>query len=198
MSVTISIKATDQATPVLAHLHRELTDRTGLNKYLAATAEAGTRMHIRSAAEQRHSTAQRLGSSPTGYLAKRANLVEAKGTAEGAVITVTGAIFKRVFGPVTIKASAGKMLTIPMRAEAHGKRAREFNDLFIFVSKQGRAFLARQAAPGRLHFLFLLKAVVTLPQDRGLLPSDEQFAQMGEISARAYLRKQLRDAGLPQ
>lgn len=196
MSLQVNITVTDTATPVLAQLHRELTDRTDLHQYIGAAAEAGTRLHIRSAATQRHTTAGRLGATPTGYLTKRAELVQGKGNATQAEITVTGAIFKRVFGPVTVRPTAKKMLAIPMRAEAYGKRPGEFNDLFIYRAKQGRLFLAKQTTPGRLQFFFLLKASVVLPQDRGLLPSDAQFGKMAELAARGYLRKQLRAAGL--
>lgn len=196
-SFSINVDVTDKATPVLAALHRELTDKTGLHKYIGAAAEAGTRMHIRKAATARHTTASKLGARPTGYLTKRAELVEGRGNAEQAEITVTGAIFKRTFGPVTVRPVAKKMLAIPMRAEAYGKRPGEFSDLFIFRSKQGRLFLARQAGEGRLHFLFLLKASVVLPQDRGLLPSDAQFAQLSELAARSYLNKRLRDFSVP-
>jgi hypothetical protein len=196
MSLKIDIAVSDKGTPVLADLHRELSDRTSLHKYIGAAAEAGTRLHIRSAAAQRHKTADKLGAKPTGYLTKRAELVEGTGNAEQAEITVTGAIFKRVFGPVRVRPVAKKMLAIPMRAEAYGKRPGEFDDLFVYRSKQGRLFLAKQAAPGRLQFYFLLKASVVLPQDRGLLPSDEQFGQLSELAARGYLSKQLRAAGL--
>lgn len=195
MSLRITISNTDEATPVLNGLLRELKDRTGLHKYIGATAEGQTRQYLREIAKTTHKTANKLKARPTGYLTKRAELVQGGGDANQATITVTGAIFKRAFGPVTVRATAGKMLTIPMRAEAYGKRAGEFNDLFIFRSRQGRLFLARQAEPGKLHFLFLLKAVVTLPQDRELLPDDEAFTEWAEIAARAYLRKQMRDLG---
>ena len=196
MSYQVKIAVTDEATPVLAVLHRELTDRTRLHEYMGAAAEAGTRIHIRKAALDRHTTASRLGAKPTGYLTKRAELVEGKGNAQQAEVTITGAIFKRTFGPVTVRPVAKKMLAIPMRAEAHAKRPGEFDDLFIFRAKQGRAFLARRVGKGKLQFLFLLKAVVILPQDRGLLPSDEQFGKLGELAARGYLRKRLREEGM--
>lgn len=194
MQLAVNITATDDATPILAELHRELTDRTELNQYIAAAEEAGTRMHIRNAAQARHYTASRLGVQPTGYLSKRAELVQGKGNADGVEIQVTGAIFKRVFGPVTIRAVAKKMLTIPWSAEAFGKRAGEFVGLFVYRSKRGQAFLVRRE--GRtLRFLYLLKRVVILPQDRGLLPTDEQYAKGAELAARGYLRKLLREAG---
>lgn len=195
MSLQVNIQVNDTATPVLARLHQELRDRIELNRYIAAAAEAGTRIHIRVVAQQRHTTAERLGSQPTGYLAKRAEMVEGKGDSSGARITVTGAIFRRVLGPVVIRPKSAKMLTIPWRAEAHGRRAREFEGLFVYRSKQGKLFLAKRDGQ-RIKFLFLLKAQVTLPQDRGLLPTEEQYGQAGELAARGYLRKILREEGI--
>lgn len=196
MSIGIKITATDTATPILADLRRELTDRTQLNKYIGASAEAGTRMYLRKIAQDKHTTAKKLGATPTGYLTKRAELVEGSGNRDRAKIIVTGAIFKRVFGPVTVTARKKKMLTIPWRAEAYGKRAGEFGkELFVYRSRQGRAFLARNVG-GILQLLYLLKRSVVLPQDRSLLPSDEQFSQMAELAARGYLRKEARALGI--
>lgn len=198
MSQTVNIPISDTATPVLQGLERRLTDRTGLNKYIAAAGEAGVRQHIRAAAASRHYTANKLQATPTGYLTKRAEMVEGRGVAEGAEIVVTGAIFRRVFGPVTVRATAAKMLTIPWSREAYGRRAREFNDLFVYVSKRskGVAFLARREGK-KLSFLFLLKRQVVLPQDRSLLPSNEQLEQVAELGARAYLKSEMRQLGVP-
>jgi hypothetical protein len=184
----------DDSTPVLQHLMQELTDLTPLNEYIGTTAAEGTRLHIRSAAESRHETSAALGASPTGYLTKRAELVSYTASSAGVELAVTGAIFRRVFGPVTIKSVAGKMLTIPWRAEAYGRRAREFGDLFVYVSKRGKglAFLARREGK-TIQLYYLLKSMVVLQQDTGLLPTEEQYAQGAEIGARGYLSKLLRN-----
>lgn len=183
----------DDSTPVLQHLLKELEDLTPLNEYIGNAAAEGTRLHIRSAAESRHETSAALGASPTGYLAKRAELVSYTASSSGVELAITGAIFRRVFGPVTIKPVAGKMLTIPWRAEAYGRRAREFGDLFVYVSKRGKglAFLARREGK-TLQLYYLLKSMVVLQQDTGLLPTEEQYAQGAEIGARGYLSKLLR------
>lgn len=187
--LNIEIKV-DDSTPVLQELLKELTDLQPLNEYIGAAAAEGTRMHIRSAAESRHTTAEQLGASPTGYLNKRAELVSYTATSSGVELAVTGAIFRRVFGPVLIRPVAAKMLTIPWRAEAYGKRAREFNDLFVYVSKRGNgmAFLARREGK-QIQLYYLLKSSVLLPQDTGLLPTAEQYAQGAEFGARGYMRK---------
>jgi len=185
----VEIQVND-STPVLQELLKELSDLKPLNEYIGAASSEGTRMHIRSAAETRHQTAEQLGASPTGYLIKRAELVSFTSSSDSVVITVTGAIFRRVFGPVTIKPVAAKMLTIPWRAEAYGKRAREFGDLFVYVSRRGNgmAFLARREGK-KIQLYYLLKSMVVLPQDTGLLPTAAQYAQGAEFAARGYLRK---------
>lgn len=187
--LNIEIKV-DDGTPVLQELLKELNDLTPINEYIGSAAAEGTRMHIRSAAETRHTTAEELGATPTGYLTKRAELVSYTASSAGVELAITGAIFRRVFGPVTVRPVSAKMLTIPWRAEAYGKRAREFGDLFVYVSKRnkGVAFLARKEGK-TIQLYYLLKSFVILPQDTGLLPTAEQYAQAAEIGARGYLSK---------
>lgn len=190
----VEIQVND-STPVLQELLRELTDLQPLNEYIGDAVAEGTRLHIRSAAQSRHQTAEQLGASPTGYLTKRAELVSYTASSSGVELVVTGAIFRRVFGPVTIRPVAGKILTIPWRAEAYGRRAREFGDLFVYVSQRGKgmAFLARRE--GRtIQLYYLLKSMVVLQQDTGLLPTEAQYAQGAELGARGYLSKLLRQA----
>ncbi len=216
MNLNFQIKVTWD-TPILRALERELTDLSGLNAYLASTAEAGTRTYIHAAAAQRHTTANRLGAAPTNYLSKNAELTESRHDANSATITVHGAIFQRVSGDVTVKARNSKWLTIPATAAAYGKSAREFSDLRVQFFGRGLMGLVKaeqshvgtraragfdhdNRAPlitkGRADVYYWLKKSVVLPQDRGLLPSLEQYTQGAEIAARAYLRKVQRDMGL--
>lgn len=192
MSRIINIEVEVLESSVLKDLQAELADLTPLNEYIGATAAEGTRIHIRSAADTRHTTAEALGASPTGYLTKRADLVSYTASSTAVEVVVTGAIFRRVIGPVTVLPVAAKMLTIPWRAEAYGRRAREFGDLFVYVSKRssGMAFLARKEGK-TIQLYYLLKSMVVLPQDTGLLPTTEQYAQAAELGARGYLKKQL-------
>lgn len=223
MSLGIQIVFNDHATPILRALTRELTDLSGLNAYLASTAEQGTRKYIRAAAAQRHTTAERLGAAPTNYLSKNAELTESRYDATSATITVHGAIFQRVNGDVTVKARRSKWLTIPANAAAYGKSAREFNDLRVQFFGKGlmglvkaeqsdvgtraragfsndRDVAGRTSAPlksaARPEVYYWLKKSVVLPQDRGLLPSVEQYTQGAEVAARSYLRKVQQEMGL--
>lgn len=220
MNLEIKIEVTDAATPALHALHARLTERSELNAYIATSAEAGTRQYITRIADVTHATAQRLGASPTGYLSKRAQLTESSHNADAATVTVSGGIFKRVFGPVTVRAKRSKWLTIPATAAAYGKSAREFNDLRVQFFGKGLMGLVKaeqsslgtraragfeterntRRAPllnaGRGDVYFWLKKSVVLPKDDTLLPDKQAFADMGELAARVYLRKVTRELGL--
>lgn len=169
------------------------TEKLEFAKQLAGDFDRLTRDHIVHAAQSRHKTAQRLGASPSNYLLNKASSVEAIGSPGAVLLTVKGDIFKRTFQPVTVNAVKAKMLTIPWSAEAYGRRAGEFANLFVHVSKggSGPAFLAQRDG-GRMKFLFLLKRSVVLPQDRGLLPEEQQFAAKAEESAADFIGLQVR------
>jgi len=219
MSLEINIEVSAKAMPALNALLGGLEDTKALNGYIAASAEAGTRKYIRAIAAHTHTTAERLGASPTGYLSKRADLTESSHNAEGATITVNGHIFQRVKGPVTVKPKRSKWLTIPATAEAYGKSAREFDDLRVQFFGRGLMGLVKaeqsilgtrsregfdaerqqRRAPlanaGRGDVYFWLKKSVVLPQDDTLLPDARAYGEWAEIGARAYLSKVRRDMG---
>jgi hypothetical protein len=203
----------DQLTPVLAELTRSLTDFTEFNGYLALDLGEGTRRHIREAAKTRHTTADRLGSRPTGYLAKAAETVEAAGDAGGVTLRVAGAIFRRVSGPVTVTPRAKQYLTIPIHAEAVGRRASEFSwrannktgrsnkkgrrprliqGLVLIRSKKGNLLLVRMNQDGSMTPYYALKTRVVLPQDTGLLPDGAALGRIAERTARWWTAKKLR------
>lgn len=216
--IAIQVKVSDTVTPTLARLEGRLTDRTDLHRRIGTAAEVLTRRHIiEVAAPARHTTAERLGASPTGYLARRGQAVESSANRDAAIVTLGGAreIFARVDGPVIV-AGRGKLLTIPATAPAYGRRAGEFSNLrFVLFPSGAKALVksktarggphrvrhpeaARSARPARPRqagdrpeVMFWLKDQVTLPQDRGLLPADEQFAQAAEIGARDYIKEAL-------
>jgi hypothetical protein len=168
----------------------DFTSKAAFFDDLADDFEILTREHITRASTTRHKTAARLGAPVTGYLEKLATSgesVRAQGSPGQVRITLQGEIFKRSFGAVTVTAKQASMLTIPWSAPAYGRRAREFSDLFVFKSKRGAAFLARRIDKSKIEFLYLLKKSVTLPQDRGLLPSEEDFLAVVEKAAKKYV-----------
>lgn len=185
--LSVKISVNDSATPALAAVGDSLKDRRALNKSIAGSVEDITRAHIRIAAQTRHTTATRLGASPTNYLVNKADTVETRSDGAGVVMDVYGAIFKRVTGPVSVAPVNKKWLTIPAAAESYGRRAGEFGGLYFVKSGADSARL--QDKTGKV--LFWLKKRVTLPQDRGLLPSDQQFTDAAELGARDFLKQQI-------
>ncbi|MGV3664271.1 MAG: hypothetical protein ACO1TE_29130 [Prosthecobacter sp.] len=192
--LSIQLEATARLTPYLVELLQSL-DLSNQNEFFSDVADAFetiTSLHITQASRTRHKTAYKLGATPTGYLERLAGTVEASPAPGRVRMTVQGDIFKRAFGEVEVTAQQAEMLTIPWHAEAHGRRAREFDNLFVYQSKQGRSFLARPgASKGKLEFMYLLKKSVTLPQDRGLLPGDDAYLAEAERIAAAYVDAQL-------
>ena len=199
--INLEIEIDDQATPVINALLADLKDPTEFHRLLALDLAEYTQHHIREAARTRHETAGRLGSAPTGYLSKAADTVEQSSDSGGVTLRVAGAIFKRVNGPVTVRPREKKYLTIPVHADAvgkkaqelwwrkeppkkprKGKRARLIQGLVFIKSKKGNLLLARPMADGSIVPYYLLKTSVTL--------------QVAEKAARWYLNRRLRRAGL--
>lgn len=59
-----------------------------------------------------------------------------------------------------------------MHREAFGKKAGDFNDLFVIKRKDGKSFLAKNNG-GNLSMMFFLAKHVHQHQDKRLLPSDD-------------------------
>lgn len=187
----VDVTMVNKATPLLLKLKRELEDRSGLNEVIGAGTQALTRRWIREAATQRHATAQALGATPTGYLRKRANDVTSVVDGRGARLVVKGAIFARVFGPVTVLPKRARLLTIPISRESFGRRARDFKNAFVMRSKKTQQqVLARKRGRG-VQALFALQKRAVLPQDAGLLPSERVYAMETERLSLRYVQQLL-------
>lgn len=193
--LSVQLEATAVVTPFLHELLEtlQLGEQRGFLEDVGSAFEALTSEHITRASATRHKTAYKLGAKPTGYLERLAGAVESSPAAGGGGVRLRlqGEIFKRAFGEVQVTAQEAEMLTIPWHEEAYGRRAREFDNLFVYQSKRGQAFLARPAGKGRLDFMYLLKKSVTLPQDRGLLPPDAAYLAEAERVAAAWVEAQV-------
>lgn len=197
MQLSTDIEINDQATPALADLQRRLTGEglRELRRGIATGFRPLVQNHIRKAAKTRHTTAERLGAKPTNYLARTADTVESLPLGEDRIrLNLNGEIFKRTFGPVLVKPREKKMLAIPISKESYAKRAAGMGGLFFVRSKKGHLLLCRRDGK-ELKPLFLLKESVTLPQDRGLLPSDLDFQVDAEKSAVRFIRAMRRVRG---
>lgn len=183
----------------LRNLRIGLGDLSAAHTAIAAQAEILTRGYIRTvAAPSRHTTAQRLGANPTRYLERAADGVTSTGTDDAAVVTLSGSvdIFARVNGPVEIRAR-DKKLAIPATAAAYGRRPREL-DLQVFVwRRQDGSYTSALGkvigeGPNKERSVFYwLVDQVRLPQDRELLPSDDQYTDAAVRGLSLYIDNQL-------
>lgn len=200
-ALNIEITISDKATPKLKALF-EVLDLDEQMQFMAGLAddfEILTREHITQASRTRHKTSSRLGATPTGYLEKIATSAEGvSGVGSPGLVTLTlqGEIFKRAFGPVTVKKS-DKLLTIPIAAESYGRRAAEMGPMFRIKSRKGNLLLVQRDPDDqkKLKPLYVLKDEVTLPQDRGLLPSDQAFLKAAEKAAQRFVDLQVSRLG---
>ncbi len=172
MSVTITVSAGS-----LARWHRRWVERITPGLLAKAGADALQRLvmrHLQQVARTRHGTAQRLGATPTGFWSGAAQEVRLQAHASDAEVSVTHPGIARALRDVVIRPRRAKALTIPLRAEAYGKRPREFANLSgadLFRPKGTRVLATEEA--GRLTPMYALCASVTQRRDPTLLPDQK-------------------------
>ena len=127
--------------------------------------------HLQQVARTRHGTAQRLGATPTGFWSGAAQAVRLQAHANDAEVSVTHPGIARAVRDVVIRPRRAKALTIPLRAEAYGRRPREAERNLgqALFRPHGTRVLA-VSKDGRLTPLYALCASVTQRRDPTLLP----------------------------
>ena len=143
--------------------------------------------YVSDASNARHRTATRLGATPTGHLSEGAEKIRMEMEGGRAVVTVPIPGITRAFGDLHIRPNEKKCLTIPINAAAYGVRAPDLQDdgwhLFTLPASQGPGagilFGRKDGMPSAVA-LYLLRTSADIPQDRGLMPSDDE---MGEALA---------------
>lgn len=143
--------------------------------------------HVLRASAARHRTASRLGATPTGHLSEGAANIRMEKAGRQAVVTVPIPGITRAFHDLHIRPRTAKALTIPINAVAYGMRAPELAargwSLFTLPAREGPGagiLFGRRAGARSTVALYLLRESADVPQDRGLMPSDEE---MGEALA---------------
>lgn len=208
MSLTLTISTSDRATPVVLALGRALRSPS----LRAVVGRAGVNVYQRHLFGVDNARPNALGGARTHFYADAARGTHFDVLPDGVMISVNQVGYRqRVLGG-TIKPTTAKYLTIPARAEAHGKRASEFNDLVVVFGRGGvpvalarahqtslRAVagpatasvlgvrqLARGAEQGG-EILFWLKKEVTQRPDPSVAPSTFDLAAGLISEANVYL-----------
>jgi hypothetical protein len=166
---------------------RELEGRIGDAQAAGEQLARVVQRHVLRASAARHRTASRLGATPTGHLSEGAANIHMEKAGKKAVVVVPIPGISRAFGDVRISPRNAKALTIPINSAAYGVRASELADrgwrLFTLPAKQGPGagiLFGRKARMKSAVALYLLRNSADLPQDRGLMPTDDE---MGEAMA---------------
>lgn len=97
---------------------------------------------------------------------------------------------QRYFGG-DIEAKPGKKLTIPVHPEAHGKRAREFDDLDPIYFDNGDGILVRpndESPNGIGEVYYLLRQRVHQEEDPTVLPTEEELQQAAFTAGDEHIR----------
>lgn len=157
--------------------------RKELNDGASAQLWADVRAHLRGYAAGHHASAQRLGATPTGHLEIAAATMQHDSDAKSASVSIHSPGIRRVWGAVTIRPKTARALTIPIHWLAYGKRVGELNRVLQIYRPKGTDILAANIE-GKMTPLYVLKAAVTLPQDRSILPGD---AALGQSVRKGYL-----------
>lgn len=177
---------------LLGALGRDSAHRKSLLETAARGVQRAVSRHIERMGTTRHRTASSLGAEPTGHYERAAADVTSEVDGNVGVVTIPIAGISRAFHEVTIRPGPGKSaLTIPIAAEAYGRNVVEMRSSgwVVFRPKKSRLlFGSRDGVAGALP-LYALVAVVRQPQDRTLLPSDEELGAAAEDGVQTYLRE---------
>ncbi len=139
----MKISITDKATPALRALMQQL-QRSKVNAALGRGLQTKVRNHL---FKYNRAHPNKLGGKRTNYYSQAGKATHWKETGKGIVVyiahvginqTVYGGVIKPGRNSSSKGGGATKFLTIPVAAEAHGKRASEFDDLELVFNRQGK------------------------------------------------------------
>ena len=185
-ALTIDIR--DGASPRLRAFLAGLTGTDRLHASIAQRALTLTHSYFSELAATRHATANALGATPTGHWSQAADRTTVTSDAAGVTLSIDQPGIGRAAHEVTITPSGGRQfLTIPLTAASYGRPAENFPDLFVLRPQQSHALFLAHKEGDDLSLLYALVRDVTQPQDRTLLPSDEDYTQAALSGVSDYL-----------
>lgn len=219
MSVAVQVEVTkDTARPAIAAVMRVM--QPAVYQPVIGRSGANTvRQHLFGLNSTRPN---RLGGRRTNFYAAAARGTSFRTVGSAVVVSIAQVgIALRFFGTAGLPGGVmvpktRKFLTIPARAEAHGKRASEFNDLELVFGRGGipvalarraqstvgrvkdrktgrHAFVSRGEAGGEIMF-WLVKSVTQRP-DPSVLPTRSEIFTNIETEMRSLLNRELARAG---
>jgi len=192
MDLNVRFRADGLAADILSIVGSE--GRRELYSVAANALRILVQRHLRAAAPTRHVWATLLGGRRTGHLTKGARLVTAHASPTYGVVEVPIPGISRAFQDLTITPKTADMLTIPARGAggiSYGRRAAEMQALGWRLFRGRGSDKAKHLLFGRrgkdTRILYVLKERVTVPMDRGLLPSDADVERTTTEAMEKYI-----------
>lgn len=164
-----------------------------LNEGAAQSLWAAVRSHLEKESGRHHKWASKLGAKPTGHLEEAARSTKWAADAEAATVTVHSPGISRVNHPLRIEPKRARLLTIPIHALGYGRPASEVSAAHRLFRPKGKDYLMAKI-DGKATVIYLLRKAVMVPQDRGLMPSDEELKSAAGRGYMAAIRKMLAKA----
>jgi hypothetical protein len=198
-SVEVTSRLSENYRRAASYLSGE--GRAEASKAMGTEVQLAVVAHLRNLAGSKHDTANRLGASPTGFLARAADAAAGEGVVrsddDGVTLAIRHPAVARAFRDITIVPKTAKALAIPIHAIAYNRRPAqiwESMNLFILGGKGqavGRNVIAMKEPDGSILPLYILVRSVTQRQDRSLMPSDDEILDAAATGLKGYLRKVL-------
>ncbi len=196
MSLQYVIEISGNAMAATLRLGGLLVDRSEMNARLATDMLRYVQDFGSRTVPEKHQTANTLGATPTGHLEQAYQAVQqVSGDSSASLIFPRASRLRAAFGPYAIVPTNGKTyLTIPAAAEAYGKRAGEFSDLFFLrVGPNQTPILARATGRGQIQTMYVLVKQANIPEASDLLPWAELPSEAGR-SIENWIDEQVKDA----
>ena len=194
MSVALTLTL-DRPAFDLQDVFARVRNPRGLLGVLGREAANATRANFRQLTEQ----GNRFDAPSTGYWEGAAQSTASTVISDNAVVVWTNQVGVRLhYLGGDVRPTLKKWLTIPAIAAAHGKRATEFQKLWLMKKNGQPIALARtipDTKPPKFEIVFWLRKHTKHLPDRTVLPSPSDLADRLRGRAAAYLRNQLAREG---
>ena len=194
--MNVHVAITHDPNGPIAKLTRTLDGqgRIDLHAAMGTAVQHVTAAHVASLHRSDGSLLWKLEAAPTGFFQQASLQIESPAAlasdSNAATLTLSFVGVKRAFQSVTVVPRTAKYLAIPIDRIAVGHTPRECWDewgLFIATDKTKNQVYVAQRDGNHIKMLWVLKRSLTQKQDRGILPSTEQWERAARGAAIDHL-----------
>ena len=211
--LTVKVEGVDQVKKALGSVFTPDARRRMMLE-IGYNVQERTADHIARASVTRHRTADRLGAPHSGFLEFAPGRVRSEGkfvdedgkrgaietrdateSSVDVVVTNTPGL-SRAFHDLVITPRKAKALTIPINAVSYAKSVKKVKSEGYKIHREGRVLKGEKSEGGEAIPLYVLCGRVTVPQDRGLLPTEQEIADWAADTSEAFFEMEFGLAGM--